>query len=133
MHQASTHNHNGSGYDTFLQSTIPPLNYASFDSVTNQNKKQYAKQFSIMLKKKFYQSNDYEATSFMSERGTSICNIFGRHCVYLACKEKGVDEWRMWSFIIRSMLCHAVQPHISQGLLPEEVVLFRDNLGLQCD
>ena len=86
-----------------------------------------------MLTKKFYKSNDYEATSFMPERGTSICNIFGRHCVSLACKEKGVDEWRMWPFTIRSMLCHAVLPHISQELLPEEVALLRDNLGLQRD
>jgi len=85
---------NGTGRVTFLQSTIPSLSYACFDYVPVASDRAYSKTFSQILRKQTYDEDDYDPTTFLSERESFLREIFDRHCVYLACKDQGGDDWR---------------------------------------
>jgi hypothetical protein len=122
---------NGTGRVTFLQSTSPSLSYGSFDYITTQKELRYAKVYKSILQKEKHKEEDYEAEEYLTLRECQIREIFDRHCVYLACKGQGGDEWRyMRSFTITSTLCHAILPRTEDGLSENEIDLLRNNLGV---
>ncbi len=48
------------------------------------------------------------------------------------CKGQGGDEWKyMRAFTITSMLCHAIWPRTDKDLTENQLVLLKDNLGLE--
>jgi hypothetical protein len=122
---------NGTGRVTFLQSTIPSLSYACFDYVPVASDRAYSKTFSQILRKQTYDEDDYDPTTFLSERESFLREIFDRHCVYLACKDQGGDDWRfLRCFTITSTLCHVILPRVKQMLNEEHIDLLENGLGL---
>ena len=122
---------NGTGRETFLQSIIPSLTYGCFDNITKHKDMNYARQFKDILQKEKYSEDDYVLEDYLSLREAAIREIFDRHCVYAACKGQGGDEWRyMRAFTITLTLCYAILPRTDKDLSENELVLLRDNLGL---
>ena len=122
---------NGTGRVTFLQSTNPNLSYSHFDYVTAVKDFDYARKFSDILKKELHNDVNYEVEDYLTLREASIREIYDKHCVYLATKGQGGDEWRyMCAFTITSTLCHAILPRSDEGLSDQEITLLKDDLGL---
>jgi hypothetical protein len=107
------------------------MTYSDFDYVTEPKEFEYARRFGEILKKELHNEDDYEPDDYLSNRDSTIREIFDRHCVYLACKGQGGDEWRyLRSFTITSTMCHAILPRTDDGLSDEEVTLLKTDLGL---
>ena len=122
---------NGTGRVAFLQSTIPSMTYSDLNCITKQREFDYARQYGDILKKELHNKDDYKQEYYLSIRDSAIRKIFDRHCVYLACKGQGGDEWGyLRSFTLTSTMCHAILPRSEEGLSQEEVQLLKNDLGL---
>jgi hypothetical protein len=85
----------------------------------------------VILQKETFNNDDCQPEDYLSIRDIAIREIFDRHCVYVAYKGQGGDEWRyMGSFTITSMLCHAILPCTDDGLSEQELGLLKNDLGL---
>jgi hypothetical protein len=122
---------NGTGRVTFLQSTNPNFSYGHFDYVTTVKEYDYARKFSEIISKDIHEEDNYEVEEYLTLREASIRELFDKHCVYLATRGQGGDEWRyLRCFTFTSTLCHAILPRSEEGLSEDWISLFKDDLGL---